>query len=134
MTDSAEQALSIMQIERCVNKQLEDNAKLKNKAREHKMAIDDALQNDSEYRRLDQAVKDANRAKRAYKQRFMADPAIQQQVTAWDGIKSELKDGQIALSDYLREYQRVSGMNQFETSDGQVLEIVSIHKLVRKES
>jgi hypothetical protein len=37
-----------------------------------------------------------------------------------------------ALSDYLREYERLSGTNQIETDDGHIHEIVYIAKLLKK--
>ncbi len=43
--------------------------------------------------------------------------------------RAELEDG---LSDYLREYQRLSGSNEIEGDDGQVRQIVYVAKLVRK--
>jgi len=45
-----------------------------------------------------------------------------------------LKDLQNALSDYLREYQRLSGSNEIEGDDGEVREIVYVAKLVKRTS
>ena len=41
----------------------------------------------------------------------------------------ELNEG---LSDYLREYQRLSGSNEIEGEDGELRTIVYVAKLVRK--
>lgn len=43
-----------------------------------------------------------------------------------------MADLEQSISDYLREYQKVSGSNQLETDDGQILEIVQVTKVVRK--
>jgi hypothetical protein len=47
-------------------------------------------------------------------------------------MKSEIKEQQGALSDYLQEYQRMSGVNEIEGEDGEMREIVYVAKLVRK--
>jgi hypothetical protein len=46
--------------------------------------------------------------------------------------KEELKEVEEALSYYLREYQRLTGSNEFEGSDGELRQIVYMAKLVRK--
>ena len=47
-------------------------------------------------------------------------------------MKSEQSELKTGLSDYLREYQRLSGSNEIEGEDGEVREIVYVAKLVKK--
>ena len=49
-------------------------------------------------------------------------------------LKSEKKELQEGLSDYLREYQRLSGSNEIEGEDGEIRQIVYVAKLVKKSS
>lgn len=49
-------------------------------------------------------------------------------------LAAELKEKQFSLSDYLLEYQRLSGANQIEIGDGEILEIVNTARVVRKAS
>jgi hypothetical protein len=123
-------ALDIMQIENMINSQMVDIDKKRDDVKLLKSTFDDAFKNDAKYREFDDKVKEANRLKTTYKQAMMKDAAIAQANSAFLNGRDELKDMQMALSDYLKEYHRVTGLTQFETSDGQMLEIVQSFKLV----
>jgi hypothetical protein len=125
-------ALDIMQIENMINSQMVDIDKKRDDVKLLKSTFDDAFKNDAKYREFDDKVKEANRLKTTYKQAMMKDAAIAQANSAFLNGRDELKDMQMALSDYLKEYHRVTGLTQFETSDGQMLEIVQSFKLVKK--
>ena len=125
-------ALDIMQIENMINSQMVDIDKKRDEVKLLKSSFDDAFKNDAKYREFDDKVKEANRLKTTYKQAMMKDPAIAQANSSFLNGRDELKDMQMALSDYLKEYNRVTGLTQFETSDGQMLEIVQTFKLVKK--
>jgi hypothetical protein len=49
-------------------------------------------------------------------------------------LAAATKELDTALSDYLREYMRMSGTNEIETEDGDVREIVYVAKLIKKAS
>lgn len=125
-------ALDIMQIENMINGQMVDIDKKRDEVKLLKSTFDDAFKNDAKYREFDDKVKEANRLKTTYKQAMMKDPAIAQANSSFLNGRDELKDMQMALSDYLKEYHRVTGLTQFETADGQMLEIVQSFKLVKK--
>jgi hypothetical protein len=127
------QAMGIMQIEGYINAQMTDIAKLRDMMKDISSSYNDAFANDASYRDLDAKAKEAAKAKNNYKKQMMGDPALQDLANKLDGMKSEMRDLQTALSDYLREYNRVSGMTQFETKDGEILEIVNVFKLVKKK-
>lgn len=96
--------------------------------------VQDGFANDAVYKEHDDAAKAAAKVRQATKAQIMKQPAIIALVQKMKTINSELKDKQYSLSDYLLEYQRISGANQIETDDGQVLEIVNSAKVVRKAS
>jgi hypothetical protein len=70
--------------------------------------------------------------KSATKQQIMKRPDVIRIAEKMKGMKEEMKETQATLSDLLQEFQKVSGSNVIEREDGQVLEIVSTSKLVRK--
>ncbi len=127
------QAMGIMQIESYINAQMTDIAKLRDMMKDISSSYNDAFANDASYRDLDAKAKEAAKVKNNYKKQMMGDPALQDLANKLDGMKSEMRDLQTALSDYLREYNRVSGLTQFETKDGEILEIVNVFKLVKKK-
>lgn len=132
-TPETEQAMGILQVEEYINQQMVDIAKMREEMRLVKSTVDDSFQNDAQYRELETKAKETAKVKNAYKKQMMNDPAVAEQANKLDGMKSEMRDMSVALSDYLREYNRLSGMSQFETRDGEVLEIINVFKLVKKK-
>ena len=131
-SNSTNQALDLMTIENMINAQMVDIAKLKDDMKIVKDSYDDAFRNDSKYKELDDKAKETAKMRNTYKQTLLKDPAVAELSNKLDGFKGEVKDMQEALSDYLREYYRLSGMTQFETKDGEMLQIVNVFKLVKQ--
>jgi hypothetical protein len=96
--------------------------------------VNDALVNDSTYRDHEKAAKEAAKLKSATKSQILKMPANAQMVSKAQELSAEIKEMDDALSDYLREFQRISGSNEIETDDGQVREIVYTAKLIKKSS
>ncbi len=127
-----QKALSILQVEDLINRQMEEIEKMRDDTKMMKSAYDDAFKNDVKFREFDEKSKEAAKLKKQYVQGMKKDPAIANAESQYLAKKDELKDAQTGLSEYLREYNRISGMTQFETKDGQMLEIVQTFKLVKK--
>lgn len=108
--------------------------KLRIEVKKQQDMINDGFQNDPVYRENEAKAKEATKVKNTTKQQIMKQPAMLTLSNKVKSMKAEMKDKQFALSDYLLEYQRLSGANQIETDDGQVLEIVNVAKVVRKSS
>lgn len=108
--------------------------KLRIEVKKQQDMINDGFQNDPVYRENEAKAKEAAKVKNTTKQQIMKQPAMVTLSNKVKSMKAELKDKQFALSDYLLEYQRLSGANQIETDDGQILEIVNQAKVVRKSS
>lgn len=106
----------------------------KTELKKYKDMVASTLDNDATYREHAQKAKEAAKLKSATKAQIMKLPqnaTIQAKVVELTG---ELKDMEGALSDYLREYARMSGTNEIEGDDGEVREIVYIAKLIKKAS
>lgn len=95
----------------------------------------DGFNNDPLYKDADDKVKAATKIKSAAKQQIMNKPGVIELANKLKGINSEIKEKQLAVSDYLLEYQRLAnGVNQIEIENGEILEIINSAKLVRKAS
>jgi hypothetical protein len=94
--------------------------------------LKDAFENDTTYREHADAAKDANKIKAATKAQILKQPQVAQIATNVKVLTSELKELKEALSDYLGEYNRLSGITEIEGEDGELLQIVYVAKLVRK--
>lgn len=91
-----------------------------------------ALENDETYRLHNDEAKKAAKQKAATKYQIMQLPQNKSLAEKIKTIAAEVKEADAALSDYLREYGRMSGSNEIETEDGQIREIVYVAKLVKK--
>lgn len=106
--------------------------RLKVEIKKEKEMLQDGFMNDPVYREHEEKAKEAAKVRNGTKQQIMKQPAMLQLNNKVKSLSAEIKEKDAALSDYLLEYQRLSGANQFETDDGQVLEIINIAKIVRK--
>jgi hypothetical protein len=106
--------------------------KLQTEAKKQKEMLDDIFANDPTYQSHAEAAKQATKVKQATKAEILKRPQAKELNDRIKTMKSELKEQQGALSDYLQEYQRMSGVNEIEGEDGEVREIVYVAKLVRK--
>lgn len=102
--------------------------------KKQKEMLDSALQNDETYRTHAEEAKKAAKQKGTTKVQILSQPANRGLAEKVKDLQIEIKGAEAALSEYLREYGRISGSNEIETEDGQVREIVYTAKLVKKSS
>lgn len=102
--------------------------------RKLKEMLSDMFSNDPTFQEHDSAVKEASKIRAKTKSELLKQPAAAALNRKVKDMSSELKDLQNALSDYLREYQRLSGSNEIEGDDGEIREIVYVAKLVKRSS
>lgn len=101
-------------------------------ARKLKEMLDDIMNNDPAYAEASEKAKETNKVKQTAKAGVLKQPQAKDLDDKIRTLKSEMKETLASLSDYLKEYQRMSGVNEIEGEDGDVREIVYTAKLVRK--
>jgi len=106
----------------------------KNELRKLNEMTESFLSQDSTYAEHEKASKEAARIKNATKSQLLKQPAVAQSIAKAKELKAELKETQDGLSDYLREFQRMSGANEIEDDNGEVRDIVYTAKLVKRTS
>ena len=108
----------------------------KNKAelKKQREMLESALLNDETYRLHSEECKKAAKTKALTKFQIMQLPANKGLADKVKELSQATKDADTALSDYLREYMRMSGTNEIETDEGEVREIIYIAKLIKKAS
>lgn len=92
--------------------------------------LSDALANDPTYTEQQEEVKKASKVRNATKAEILKRPSVSEIAEKVKSLASQMREYSSALSDYLREYSRVSGQNTFDAG-GEVLEIVYVAKLKR---
>jgi hypothetical protein len=108
----------------------------KNKAelKKQREMLESALLNDETYRLHTEEAKKSAKTKALTKYQIMQLPANKGLADKVKDLASQTRELDSALSDYLREYMRMSGTNEIETDEGEVREIIYVAKLVRKTS
>ncbi len=131
-TTAEDQSTVFLSVENLIKSNLNTLDILQKQYREQKEMVDNVLENDQTYRQHLEAANEANKVKSATRQQVMKRPDVVKIAEKMKTMKEEMKETHATISDLLQEYQRVSGSNVIEREDGQVLEIVSTSKLVRK--
>lgn len=96
--------------------------------------VNDVFVNDETYQEHDKLAKEAVRIRTNTKKEITKRPDVADLVNKLKDLRTEQKELKDGLSDYLREYQRLSGSNEIEGEDGQIREIVFVAKLVKRSS
>lgn len=124
----------VLNMESMIKNHITSIDRLKMEAEKNQGLLDGIFDNDPTYQKHSELAKEAGRVKSATKQQILKQPQAAELFEKVKNLKSEAKDLQAALSDYLREYQRMSGLTEIEDNDGEVREIVYTAKLVKKSS
>lgn len=127
-------ATVLLELEQTIKSHISQIDKGKAELKKSREMMESALLNDETYRLHSEEAKKAAKVKAQTKFQILQLPANKQLAEKVKELSAEIKDLNNALSDYLREYQRMSGSSEIETEDGEVREIVYVAKLVKKAS
>jgi alkylhydroperoxidase/carboxymuconolactone decarboxylase family protein YurZ len=105
--------------------------RIKEESTKLKEMLDSIFENDPTYKVHDEAAKEAAKIKGNTKKQLMRLSQAADLAGKIQSLKSQMKELNQTLSDYLQDYAKTTGQTSFETSDGQVRQIVYIAKLVK---
>lgn len=128
--DSSAQVL--INMEGMIKNYMSSIDRLSAEVKKHKEMLDDIFANDSTFRDHKEKSTEAAKVLAGTKAQILKQPQAADLAEKVKTLKSELKESQDALSDYLQEYARMSGVNEIEGEDGYVREIVYTAKLIRR--
>lgn len=128
------QAAILLNMESMIKSHISSMDKLSEEAGKYQDMLNAIFENDTTYKQHEEQAKEAARIKSSTKQQILKQPQAADLVEKVKNIKTEIKESQGALSDYLQEYHRMSGSKEIEGDDGEVREIVYTAKLVKKNS
>ncbi len=127
-------AVLLVKIEEMIKTHLAQIDELQEEITKHRDMVNDIFANDETFQEHDKLAKEAARIRTNTKKEITKRPDVAGLANKLKSLKSEQKELKEGLSDYLREYQRLSGSNQIEGEDGEMREIVFVAKLVKKTS
>ncbi len=131
-TSSDNDAVLLVKIEEMIKTHMAQIDDLQEEITKYRDMINDIFTNDETYQEHDKIAKEAAKIRSKTKKEIMKRPDVADLDNKLKSVKSEQKELKEGLSDYLREYQRLSGSNEIEGEDGEIREIVYTAKLVRR--
>lgn len=132
--DDTNGATVLLELEATIKNHISLIDKNKAELKKQREMLESALLNDETYRLHTEEAKKAAKTKSLTKYQIMQLPVNKGLVEKVKDLAAETRGLNNALSDYLREYMRISGTNEIETDGGEVREIVYVAKLVKKAS
>lgn len=130
----ANDATVLLSLETLIKNHIASIDKLKDEVKKQRQMLEDSFLSDAVYQEHMKAAKEAVKVKSATRAQILKQPQNVMLASKVRQMATELKDKQFALSDYLLEYQRMTGVNEIEGDDGQVREIVNSAKVVKRPS
>ena len=127
-----DQAGLILNLENTIKGHLTQIEKLREDLSTHRDMLKAAFENDAVYNEHAEVAKAANKVKAKTKAEILKKPDVAELAARVKTESSEFKELQAALSDYLGEFNRLSGITELEGPDGELREIVYVAKLVKK--
>lgn len=122
----------LMNLENLIKSHISGLEQRREELKKYKEMMSSSFKNDPTYQDAEVAVKDATKLKKEAKARLMKLPEVRNVQEKVTEFSTEIKEMDGALSDYLREYQRISGSNEIVDDNGQIHEITYVAKLVKK--
>lgn len=107
-------------------------AKASDELKKQREMLEDIFNNDPTYKKHTDSAKEATKVKQATKQEILKRPQAADLNKKVQDLRNQIKENQASLSDYLQEYQRLSGVNEIESEDGEVHEIVYVARLIKR--
>ena len=126
------QGTILVDMEGMIKNYIAANDRIQQEAKKLKEMLDDIFNNDPVFAEHDKKAKDATQLKAKTRAEILKRPQAKELDEKIKEMRTEIKENQGALSDYLQEYQRLSGVNEIEADDGTIYEIKGTMKPVKK--
>lgn len=127
-------ATLLLNLEEMIKNHISSIDKFREEQRKLKEMFEDAFNNNPVYRENTEKAKESLKVKATTRQQIASQPSVILVQQKLKGISQDVKERQAALSDYLLEYQRLTGANEIEDNDGQMREIINSAKLIKRSS
>lgn len=123
---------SINRLENLINGHQMDLDKIQENLKDQAAMLKSAFENDAAYLEAHKDSQDAIKKKKIEKDRIIEEPAIAALNAKVQDLRSQVKEEKQALSDYLTQYFQESGLRQITGTDGEIRDIVTSVRLVKK--
>lgn len=108
--------------------------RLRRELSESRGILTDTFATDLKYMEAEEKAKAIVKEKKTIKTGLLAGQQAMSMSQKVKDLAAELKEAQATLSGYLSDYQKTTGATTIEDTDGNILQIVTVSKLVRGAS
>lgn len=130
--EQLKEAETLMTVDAAIKDRIIKIDEKKNEIRPQREMLTSYLENDQAFRETSEVAKKASQQKGSIRKQLLSTPQGQNLTEKLQILKDELIELEDGLSYYLREYQRITGANEFEGQDGELRQIKLTAKLIRK--
>lgn len=134
LESSNSEAMSLVNIDNLIKNHLQKIENLTEEVKKHTEMLEDILINSEVYAIAHDKAKDATREKSKTKAELLKEAHSAELAAKVRNMKSELREHRDSLGFYVGEYQKLSGANQIEDNNGEIRDIVSTTKLVKRKN
>lgn len=127
---SDNQATVLVSLEEMIKKYITRFDQLKIDAKKQREMYDDSFLSNPTFIENTEKAKTAAKDLLVTKKNIASQPSVIQISLKLKSMRDEIKEIEQSLSDYLQEYQRMTGANEIEGEDGKLRDIVNTAKLV----
>ena len=129
-SQSDNQATVLVSLEEMIKKYITRFDQLKVDAKKQREMYDDSFLSNPTFIENTEKAKTAAKDLLVTKKNIASQPSVIQISLKLKSMRDEIKEIEQSLSDYLQEYQRLTGANEIEGEDGKLRDIVNTAKLV----
>ena len=133
-SETSGQATVLLNLEEMIKSHIASLDTLRTEQKKHREMFEDSFNNNPTYRENAEKAKVAIKVKATTRQQIASQPSVIAITNKIKSISQDIKERQSALSDYLLEYQRMTGANEIEDNDGQIREIINSAKLIKRSA
>jgi predicted RNase H-like nuclease (RuvC/YqgF family) len=129
-----EKVNELLNLEDLIKNYLSQVETVKEEMKKQRELFEDSFESDSVYKEHEEKAKEAAKVKAETKQQILKQPTLAALGEKIEEMKNQLKELQNSLSDYLVQYQRMTGFNEIDLGNGETMIIVNSARLVKSSS
>lgn len=130
----SDQATTLMSLEELIKNHIESIDKGREEIKKVREMFEDSFGNNPTYLEHTERAKKAAKERNSVRQQIVKQPSVAMLAQKMKDMRFDISEQTKTLSDLLQDYHEKTGATQIEARNGQLMEIVSTAKLVRKNT
>lgn len=133
-TVGSDAAAALLSLEELIKNHVESIDKMREEIKQVREMFEDSFGNNPTYVEHTERAKKAAKERNSVRQQIAKQPSVATLAQKLKDMRFDINEQTKTLSDLLQDYHEQTGATQIEARNGQLMEIVSTAKLVRKNT